>query len=249
MLELLISITQLTYAQDSLGVARDTDPTKPTAFSLRNEFTNINETSWSNAFILRFDKLAIKRFAIPKRSEGILARIDIPIVSTSTPVESKTGLGDVYLQALVAPRIQGNFFIAGGTGIAIPTATSQSLGIGKWIAAPVIAPIFLFPKKGLAYIKFQDYISFAGNADRQDVHYFSISPVYLRRIKKRFWTVVDTEMKTNWLDHGHTWFKSGLLAGTMLSPRIGIWVQGEVPYGQYRQADWVLKASLFVTKF
>ena len=247
------SLLHLARAQDSLKqvieAGKDTDPTKPTAFSFRNEFTKINEGAWSNLFIFRFDKLVIKRLAIPERTEGILSRIDIPVVSTSNSSGSKAGLGDVYMQALFAPRIKNNFFIGIGTGILIPTASSESLGYGKWIVAPAIVPGIIIPKKGLAYIKFQDYVSFAGNPGRKNIHFFAITPTFLRRIKKRFWVVVDSESNTNWLANGQTWFKSGLLTGYMLTHRVGIWVKGEVPYGQYRQTDWMLKASLFVTKF
>ena len=147
------SLLHLARAQDSLKqvieAGKDTDPTKPTAFSFRNEFTKINEGAWSNLFIFRFDKLVIKRLAIPKRTEGILSRIDIPVVSTSNSSGSKAGLGDVYMQALFAPRIKNNFFTGIGTGILIPTASADSLGYGKWVVAPAIVPGIIIPKKGI----------------------------------------------------------------------------------------------------
>lgn len=249
----LLITPPLAAAQDSVtaaqAIANDTDPTKPVLFSLREEFTRLNDEAWTNAFILRFDKLAIKRLGIPGPARGILTRFDIPMVTTSTAVGTQTGLGDLYAQALVAPKIQGRFVTAIGTGLTVPTATSKVLGRGKWIAAPAIVPILFLPGRGFAYLKFQDFVSFAGDSDRPAVHYLLVTGSLLYRTSKHWWIVVDTEWNTNWQKAGTTWFKSGLLLGRMVSPRVGTWLKGEIPFGDYRVGDWILKASVFVTRF
>jgi len=180
---------------------------------------------------------------------GILARLDIPVVTFFNSSTSETGLGDIYLQALVGPRIQGNFVLAGGTGLVMPTASSASLGRGKWIASPAIAPVWFFPREGFAYIKFQDWFSFAGESNRPAVHYLTVTGYILHRISKQWWGMLDAESNTNWMNDGKTWFKAGGLVGWMVNNRVGVWVKGEIPFGQYRTADWAIKGSVFLTRF
>jgi hypothetical protein len=249
----LLAGSRLAAAQDPATeaqvIANDTDPTKPVLLSVREEFSRLNDEAWTNAIILRFDKLVIKRLGIPGPARGILTRLDVPMVTSSTAAGTQTGLGDSYLQALVAPKIQGSFVTAIGTGLSVPTASAKVLGLGKWIAAPAIVPILFLPGRGFALLKFQDFFSFAGDSDRQNVHYFLVTASLLYRTSKQWWIVVDSESNTNWQDAGTTWFKSGLLVGRMISPRVGIWLKGEIPFGDYRVGLWVLKASVFVTRF
>jgi hypothetical protein len=71
----------------------------------------------------------------------------------------------------------------------------------------------------------------------------------LRRISKAWWGLLDAETNTDWMNDGRTWCKAGGLVGLMLSNRVGIWVKGEFPFGQYRPCDWIIKGSVFITRF
>jgi len=149
----------------------------------------------------------------------------------------------------VAPRIQGNFAMAAGTGLQMPTATSNVLGQGKWIASPAIVPVWFFPREGYAYIKCQDWFSFAGQSNRPAVHYLTVTGLILRRISRQWWGMLDAESNTDWLNGGSTWYKAGALLGYMISSRVGVWLKGEIPFGQDRMGDLNIKASVFVTRF
>jgi len=225
------------------NVGQDTDPTKPVAFSLRGEFARLGDDASLNFFIFRLDRLTLEGLAPPGPVRGVLTRINLPVITFSNPSTTQTGLGDIYLQALVAPRIQRSFFVAGGTGLVLPTQTSPLLGFGKRIVSPAIVPICFFPKRGLAYIKFQGWYSFAGQANRQDVHYLTVTPSILLSFSTRWWVFLDTESNINWLKERHTWFRSGALLGYMISNRLGVSVKGEIPFGQYRPFDWIVKTS------
>ncbi len=236
-------------AERADAIGQDTDPTKPIIFSVREEFTSLSDNSYVNIVVLRADRLVLEGLGVPGPVRGVLTRLDIPIVSFSNPSTTETGLGDVYIQALVAPRIQGNFAMAAGTGLQMPTGTSSVLGQGKWIASPAIVPVWFIPREGYAYIKFQDWFSFAGQSNRPAVHYLTMTGLILHRISKLWWGMLDAESNTNWMNDGRTWFKAGGLVGVMLTNRVGIWVKGEIPFGQFRVGDWSIKASLFVTRF
>ncbi len=235
-------------AGDSGAVAADTDPTKPVFFSFRNEFYDLKQGLWRNDTILRADRALFEKKRFPGRARGLLLRADLPVVSFYNGDVTKAGLGDLYGQVLFAPRISGPFFLAVGTGLVLPTATGDSFGFGKWIASPAVIPVYFFPKRGISYLKIQDWISFAGSPGRPDVHFLQVTPTSLWRITKRWYVLADAESLTNWEKHGQTSYKGGFLLGVMLSRRTGISLKAEIPFGANRLGDWTLKSVLFRTR-
>jgi hypothetical protein len=231
------------------AMSSDTDPTKPVLFSLRDEFYDFRGPAWRNVFILRADKLILENQPLPLKTRGVILRADIPLVTHDTGQDSETGLGDVYGQALFIARPKPTFFFAVGSGLTLPAATDDSLGQGKWIVGPLFAPIWYFPKKGFVFVKIQDFISFAGESDRPDVHYLLVTPTFLWRLSPRWWTLLDAESNTNWERDEATWFKAGFLIGRMISARQGMSLKVEVPFGGDRPFDVIVKAVFFRTRF
>ena len=99
-----------------------------------------------------------------------------------------TGLGDSYYVALFSPN-EGIKHEGGGSSVwgvgfdlAMPTATEDILGTGKWSAGPSALYAYLGPKWKLGGLV-QHYNDFAGPSDRDDVNltnlqylwYFSIN--------------------------------------------------------------------------
>jgi hypothetical protein len=237
-------------ALEALGA--DTDPTKPVFFSIRDEHYDLPDDRWQNLALLRMD--AVLGAAQPGgRPRGVILRGDLPLASFGDERGTMTGLGDLYGQVLFFPGLFPGFssrlLVGVGTGLVLPTATDDVLGRGKWIAAPAITPVWLFPQRGLAYVKVQDWISFAGDGERPDVHYLTVTPTLLWRLSPRWWTLVDAESTSDWELGGQTSFRVGLLFGRMLSPRHGLSLKAELPFGGHRQTDWTLKAVFFATRF
>jgi hypothetical protein len=94
------------------------------------------------------------------------------------------------------------------------------------------------------FTKFQDFVSFAGDDDRRDVHYLTVNPVYVRFLPSRRFFLIDTEGIADWERGGTIFWKSGLLVGTALRHRRAVWVKLEVPWGEHRRSEWSLKASI-----
>jgi hypothetical protein len=61
--------------------------------------------------------------------------------------------------------------------------------------------------------------------------------------------MLDAESNTDWKRNGSTWYKAGGLVGLMISNRVGVWVKAEIPFGQYRLFNWVMKGSVFITRY
>ena len=229
----------------------DTDPTKPVFFSFRNEFYDLKQGLWRNDTLLRADRAILEKTELPGRARGFLLRADLPAVVTfHDGHDTETGLGDLYGQALFAPRIAGRrLFLAAGTGLVLPTATGESFGLGKWIAAPAVIPVYFFPKRGLSYVKIQDWISFAGSPGRPDVHFLTVTPAFLWRLTKRWYVLADEESLTNWEKDGRTSYKGGFLLGVMPWRRVGIALKAEIPFGENRLGDWTLKSIFYRTRY
>ena len=223
----------------------DSDPTRPVVWSLREEYFNLPGESWNNAFVLRVDRAVLKERRRPLGKNGMLTRVDIPFVIAHRPDGTSAGLGDIYGQALVLPYRKGKFVWAMGSGLFLPTATNRRLGTGKLTVAPVVAPVWFIPKRGFFFVKVQDYFSVAGAGDRPDLHYMTITPLVVWRLKgKPYWAQLDAEAQTNWKRDAHTGYKTGFLFGR-ITKRRGVWLKVEVGMGPYRVHSLAFKTSVF----
>jgi hypothetical protein len=231
-------------ASGSTDIEAEQDPTRPVLFSLRDEYRDKQNDVWTNTAILRVDRLVLKNLGNPGGARGLILRADVPLATVHRGTATTTGLSDLYVQAIYIPHINRKFGMATGTGLFIPTASDDVLGRGKWIASPLVGPVWFFAKNGMAYIKLQDYFSFAGASDRADVHYFSVLPTLLHRISGRWWGQVDTEVKEDWITH-HANAISGVQIGRMLHDKFGAWIKTEIPWGYYREGDWTVKVVVF----
>ena len=224
----------------------DSDPTRPVVWSVRAEYYNLPGKSWNSVLLFRVDRAFLKERPRPLGKRGILTRVDIPFVLAHRSDGTSAGLGDIYAQALLLPYFKGKFVFAAGSGVSLPTATDRRLGFGKLTIAPAVAPIWFLPKRGFFLVKVQDYVSVAGAADRPDLHYMTVSPLLVWRLKGTpYWTQLDAETQTNWKADGHTGYKAGLLFGRMTKRRMGAWIKVEVGMGPYRVATLAIKTSLF----
>jgi len=117
------------------------DPTKPIAFSIRNEYRNLKNGAWANTAIFRIDEVAFRQLQNPGGLKGLILRFDVPFNTVHVGTTTRSGLGDIYAQAIYVPRASRGFSFAVGSGVVLPTATNNLLGTGKVILAPTAVPI------------------------------------------------------------------------------------------------------------
>ncbi len=226
----------------------DSDPTRPIVWSLRQEYYNLPGQPWNNVFLLRVDRAVFKERPRPLGRNGILTRVDIPFMVGGRPDGTTAGLGDIFAQALLLPYHKGKFVFAAGSGVSLPTATNKRLGTGKLVIAPAVAPVWFIPKRGFFLVKAQDFFSVAGDDARPDLHYMTITPLLVWRLKgKPYWIQLDAETQTNWNADAHTGVKAGFLLGRMAKKR-GMWIKFEVGMGQYRVQTFAIKTSIFMVR-
>jgi hypothetical protein len=220
----------------------DSDPAQPVFLSVRPEFYSIREDVEQRALILRYDARLFSGVRIGRGAPGVVLRFEVPFASAEVNDVRTSGLGDSYAQFFIMPyaRNAGAFLFAVGSGFLLPTASDERLGAGKWIVAPVAAPIWRFPG-GLFLIKLQNLTSVAGDSSKPDVNYFLFTPIYAHVIGTRWWIQADTETKTKWTDEGRTGVKSGVQFGRRFGRGLGVWLKPEVWWGPNRDGRWNLK--------
>nr|WP_315150215.1 hypothetical protein [uncultured Flavobacterium sp.] len=127
-------------------------------------------------------------------------RLEVPIIGQTFPNSPQldaTGLSDIVLLDIVAFK-QAWGLLGVGTGLIMPTASSDFLGTGKWSSG--ISGVVLNTKtKGLQYgVLFQQYWSFAGDPDRQDKNFMLFQPIFNKLIAKGLVVQFSPIMNFDW---------------------------------------------------
>jgi hypothetical protein len=225
--------------------ADDSNPTRPVLFSIRPEWYSRTPDVSQAAVILRYDQAMLRNQPLLLPRSGLILRFELPTTATHvTGVPTQTGIGDAYAQVLAVPFLSRQVAFVFGSGVLMPTATGSLLGSGKVALAPAAGPAVFFGRGSLLFVKFQDFVSIAGDPDRPDFHYFLITPIWIRAIGQRWWVMLDTETKTNWLDERRTGVKSGVQLGRAFSGRFGMWIKPEKWWGPNQGGQWNLKVGL-----
>ena len=214
-------------------VETDSDPTRPVFVSVRPEFYNFDRQH-RQLLIGRYDSRFRRR---------IILRFEVPLVRTDTGTHATAGLGDAYGQFLLVPYVAGRFALVTGSGFILPTATDELVGGGKWVVAPLAAPLWRLTR-GLFFIKLQNFTSIAGDDERPDANYLLVTPTLIKAVGSAWWVLADTETKTNWRAGRATGVKSGLQVGRRIAPGVGLWVKPEAWWGPNRDGIWNLKLGL-----
>ena len=227
-------------AQESAAAETDSDPTRPVFFSVRPEFYRIAGDVERYVFISRFDAAALRGTSILGARSGVIMRFELPFSHGRAGDGRAFGLGDAYGQFFLLPYATRRFVVVAGSGFILPTASDRLLGSGKWIAAPVTAPVWRL-SRGLFFVKVQNFVSFAGDEDRPDVNYLLITPTLIKGVGRDWWMLADTETKSNWKAGGRTGVKSGFQVGRRVSRSLGVWVKPEAWWGANPDGEWNLK--------
>lgn len=163
-----------------------------------NEATQINVTS---RIIQPTGSLGLP-FIKSKNLEKIytIYRLEVPLIGQTfpnTPQLDATGISDIVLLDIVAFK-QAWGLLGIGTGLIMPTASSEFLGTGKWSSG--ISGVALNTKtKGLQYgILFQQYWSFAGDSNRQSKNFMLFQPIFNKMIAKGLVASISPIMNFDW---------------------------------------------------
>jgi hypothetical protein len=221
----------------------DEDPRSIVLFNMRLQHVELGDSNSIDLVLFRSD-LAVKQ---PRRPGVDLAtlRFDLPVGTAHLQGEEVTGLGDLYFQAINFRNLSRRFSLGSGLAFQLPTATEDQLGAGKWQVAPTLFPLRKLPaRRALFFTRIQDFVSVAGDDDRRDVHYLTITPTLIKLLDRKRAVLLDTEAVVDWERDGELSWKSGFLVATRIGQRRAAWVKVEVPWGEHRRGEWTVRASL-----
>jgi len=233
-----------TAAKEDNAVHNDSDPTKPVLFSIRPEIYNPSSSVTQTALIFRYDRAQLAKRRWLPGERGVIMRFEMPVSTTAVSgATTQAGLGDAYAQLLTVPYFSRSFAFVVGSGLKIPTASDNLLGTGKWVAGPMVVPVWFFGA-GLFLFKVQNLSSFAGSADRPDINTLLLTPTYVHRFDRTWWILADAETRTDWERSNQTAARGGLQVGHVLSQRFALWVKPEAGHDPTQGKQWNLKFGL-----
>jgi hypothetical protein len=174
---MLVGITGIAYAQSADEVAKANNPLAPiTAINFQNySIPSIYglDDPHANSLLLR-PVVATERF---------IFRGTLPVSTVPTgDVDPVSGLGDFNAFLAILLPSAGAWQLGVGPLVAMPTATDDALGTGKWqlgvagVAVSNIAPTFLAG----ALVTWQ--ASVAGDDERDDVSVLTAQPLAIMQI-------------------------------------------------------------------
>ena len=110
-----------------------------------------------------------------------------PIGNEFPGVEIKTGINDLLTAfwATKKGKHHGKHHLAWGAAIQLPTATTETLGSGKWSAGPSFDYEYESGKLFAGVIGLQLW-SFAGDSNRKDVNFFMAKPFLVYQINEKW---------------------------------------------------------------
>jgi hypothetical protein len=154
-----------------------------------NEYLNMDSGSF-NTTDLRILK------PIGKKDWNL--RLDIPLVSTNTNSQNKTGLGDIAFAASYIIQLNEKRGIGARVKIISNSASNPSFGSGKWVFNPTLFyAIYLDQSRKLLWMPDAEYqVSFAGASDRTDISIAVFENVLIYKFKKN-WVSGDVAIRYN----------------------------------------------------
>jgi len=223
-------------------------------FALPLELDFDNGAANGNATILRIMPL----YTLPLSEHwklvnlSIIGMADAPGGTPAFPGDrsfgQEAGVSDLIHSSFVTPTRLGDFTWGVGAILAIPTATDDSLGSGKWAAGPAFRVTHRKGPWDLAAIIGQRW-SFAGSDDRAEVNQLMIRATTLRRLPNNWFFVSSPLIIANWDRPEEKWLVPvGGGIGRSFKLRESPWAWSVQGYFNAIKADpdpdWVIRLSI-----
>lgn len=152
----------------------------------------IGDSGWN---LVNRPVIPIVRGPIPKPDSNNL----------STDWDYKQGLGDIVAFSLIKPPSTGAFQWGIGPTLTMPTASNDAQGSQKWSAGPAAIALYSSPKTTFGALV-QQWWSFAGNDNRDDVSLMNLQYFYTHQFNDRWAFITAPVVTGDWkADSGNKW--------------------------------------------
>ncbi|WP_430390681.1 hypothetical protein [Dyella sp. 20L07] len=111
--------------------------------------------------------------------------------------DKRSGMGDLAVQGYYVPNGDGPWDFGVGPVVSFNTASSKTLGSGKYAAGPAFVAVRKSPEWTMGAL-LNHLWSFAGDSDRQAVSVTNFQPFITRTLQKGWSVTVTSESSYNW---------------------------------------------------
>ncbi|KIQ22176.1 lipid A phosphoethanolamine transferase [Flavobacterium sp. MEB061] len=143
------------------------------------------------------------RFLHPIANKAWNLRLDLPLISTNSSSDNKTGIGDIGAGISYIPYLEHqNGGIAFRARVISNSATDPARGSGKWVFAPAVFYGKYLKKDKILWISsLENQLSFAGSDNRDDINTTSFEN-YFMFIMGKNWIAADAAFRYNATNKG-----------------------------------------------
>ena len=173
-------------------------------------------------------------------------RLEFPLISQtlndSINVVNGTGISDmVYLDVISFKQKWGLLGI--GPALIMPTASPEFFGSGKWSAG--LAGVVLYTKtKGMQIGALaQQYVSFAGNENKEDLNFMFLQPIFNLILGKGFFFQFSPTIKLDWQKSEYT-LPIGPSIGKAFAKNLSMSIGTEYLVSGPSKGDFIIKLNI-----
>jgi len=116
--------------------------------------------------------------------------VELPTVKYSSPLLNQSGLGDVQFRIRKVTNFSQGALILGGEAVA-PTASHDTLGLGKWQLNPVVGFVYSFTPTTFVYAGYKHLYSVGGDSARPDINMSQPRVLMAYTSPKGWWVLAD----------------------------------------------------------
>lgn len=163
-------------------------------------------------------------------------------LSDSSNIGNGTGIADLaFIDVIAFKKKWGLYGI--GPALIIPTASPEIFGSGKWSAG--LAGVLLYTKqKGMQIGALaQQYFSFAGDENRDDVNFMLLQPIFNLILGKGFFFQFSPTMKLDWENNTYT-VPIGPSIGKAFAKNLSMSIGTEYLVSGPSEGDFVIKLNI-----
>ncbi len=242
-------------SQEVSNNGSSTAPRLQNLFSIRDYYFNFGSGEFHDDVVFRIDH---------KLSKAWTLAAEFTLATAYFDNHHYNGTGDSFLQALYTAMHTKHFAIAAGGAAILPTASAGNLGAGKFMLAPVVTPTIypLETERLAASLQLRNFVSVANvgkanfvsvggdapfsAAEGGEVNFLEIKPSIKYSVSERWELYAEpVSMVADWQAGGEMSYRSAIRVTGMITDRVGLWLQPEIPFGSNRTGPFNVKVSLF----
>lgn len=185
------------------------------------------------------------RVLLPIGNKAWNLRFDLPLISTNTTSENKTGIGDVGAGISYIPLARNENGIAFRARVYGNTASDPNFGSGKWVFMPAVFYAKYFCERKFLWISSLEYqVSFAGSQQRNDVGLLAYENA-LYHFFGRNWIAADVAFRYNNISKGYQ-NNAYVEFGRKITPINLVYIHPSVAFGGSKSYNFGIEAGLLV---